>query len=146
MSEKPKAIFDTQVVLRAAINRRSLPARLFFDLRSNYDLLASPETIAEIEDVLSRPELRAKFNQLTDDTMRTIIAAFTNVIEVTITTDQAISRDPKDDIFLLLSAEAEASYIVTEDKDLLSLNNYKQTRILNCLDFLQALEQFDETE
>lgn len=70
--------------------------------------------------MLSRPELRAKFTQLTDDTVRIIVAAFTNVIEVTITTDQAISRDLKDDMFLLLAAEAEASYIVTEDKDLLS--------------------------
>ncbi len=66
MIEKPVVVLDTQVVLRAALNRRSLPAKVVFDLGGLYFLAMSPQTYAEAKDVLNRPDLRAKFSSLTE--------------------------------------------------------------------------------
>lgn len=62
MNEKPRVVIDTQVLLRAVINRRLLPAQLVYDLIDAYLLLVSEATIKEIEDVLNRPKVRANFN------------------------------------------------------------------------------------
>jgi hypothetical protein len=60
--------------LRAAINRKSLPAKLFYDYSDYYTLLLSSELRAEIDDVLHRPSVRTKFSQLTDEVVTAFLA------------------------------------------------------------------------
>ncbi|HEY5462165.1 MAG TPA: putative toxin-antitoxin system toxin component, PIN family [Hanamia sp.] len=45
-------------------------------------------------------------------------------------------RDPKDDKFLELAISANASCIITGDKDLLILNPFRNILILNAVDFI----------
>jgi putative PIN family toxin of toxin-antitoxin system len=45
-------------------------------------------------------------------------------------------RDPKDDKFLELAISANASCIITGDKDLLILNPFRNIPILNAVDFI----------
>ena len=52
---------------------------------------------------------------------------------------EAVSRDPKDDIFLACAKVSNAQYLVSEDKDLLVLNPYEGIQIINALEFLQIL-------
>ena len=47
-----------------------------------------------------------------------------------------VCRDPKDNHILALAHEADANFIVTGDKDLLVLENYKETKIVTPADFL----------
>ena len=47
-------------------------------------------------------------------------------------------RDPKDDKFLELAVNGEASLIVTGDADLLSLHPFQQIAILTPADYLQS--------
>lgn len=47
-----------------------------------------------------------------------------------------VCRDPKDNKFLELALLSGASCIVTGDKDLLILNPFRETAILNSTDFL----------
>ena len=46
-------------------------------------------------------------------------------------------RDPKDNKFLELAIAANASCIITGDKDLLILNPFRNIPILNAVDFLK---------
>ena len=48
----------------------------------------------------------------------------------------AICRDPKDNKFLELAISANASCIITADKDLLILHPFRGIPILNVVDFL----------
>jgi putative PIN family toxin of toxin-antitoxin system len=141
MSAKPTVVFDTQVLLRATINRKSLPARLFFDLRGTYHLAASTQTIAEAKDVLNRPVLREKFSALTDEAVAETLNLLANARQVILKEIAAASRDPKDDILLATALEAQAQYLVSEDNDLLVLDSYQGTRIINALDFLRVLQE-----
>jgi len=50
-----------------------------------------------------------------------------------------ISRDPDDDKFLACAKAVKAEYLVTEDKDLLVLQEYKGTRICQPAEFITLL-------
>ena len=47
-------------------------------------------------------------------------------------------RDPKDNKFLELAISADASCIITGDKDLLVLHPFRDIPILNAVDFLNS--------
>jgi uncharacterized protein len=141
-----KAVLDTQLFLRAAINSRSLPSRLLTDFNAAFRLVISPDIRAEIADVLSRPALRRKFEQLTEERVAEIDRIIENALWVNPAETPRVSRDPKDDMFLAAALESAASYLVSEDNDLLSLKMHGQTRIVNALDFLLALQTREGTE
>lgn len=88
-------------------------------------LCMSPEVLAEIRDVLTRPEHRTKFPALTPKAIDAFLARylravnwFPNVAEV-----YTVQRDPKDSKYVNLALAAEAPYLVTADHDLLDLMN-----------------------
>ncbi|MBZ0280009.1 MAG: putative toxin-antitoxin system toxin component, PIN family [Anaerolineae bacterium] len=137
---KIKAVIDTQIFLRAAINLKSLPGKLIFSMRGSYNLVASDAIKAEVQDVLYRPKIRDKFPHLTDEIAQIVLTAFEDAEIVEPANVPAISRDPKDDIFLACAKAASANYIVSEDKDLLVLNPYETIQIVNAIDFLRVLQ------
>lgn len=141
--QQPTVVIDTQIILRATLNERSLPGKLLFDLGYLYTLAISPAVRAEIADVLSRPKLRQKFPGLTDESTARVLAVLDAGLQITpeITPEitPAVSRDPKDDMFLALAVESKATYLVSEDNDLLVLDPYRGIRILTVVEFLQAL-------
>ncbi len=143
VSEKnsPIVVIDTQLLLRATLNAKSLPARMLFQMGGAYILAVSPDVRAEVQDVLTRPTLRAKFPQIKDEDVARTLAVLDAGVKVVPESVPAISRDPKDDKFLALAVESKAKYLVSEDKDLLVLNPYRQIKILNALDFIRELER-----
>lgn len=135
-----KAVVDTQIFLRAAINRKSLPAKILFDMSNRYQLVTSQSIVDEVRDVLFRPKLRIKFLHLTDEIANEVINLLTSAEMVTPEHVPAIARDPKDDVFLACAKAAEAAYIVSEDQDLLVLNPYDDIQIVNVSKFFSVLQ------
>jgi uncharacterized protein len=138
VSEKPRVVIDTQVLVRAAINRRSLPAQIVFDLVDTYILLMSEAMLQEAEDVLNRPKVRKKF-ELSDAVVQELIERLSRGERIEVDEVPAVSRDPKDDIFLACANVGQADYLVSEDNDLLVLNPYKTIQVVNVLDFLKVV-------
>jgi len=142
----PIIVIDTQLVLRATLNERSLPAKIFFNYGHLYILAVSPEIRAEVEDVLTRPSIRAKFTNIRDESVSRVLAVLDAGQQVAPEEVPAASRDPKDDIFLATAVVSGAQYLVSEDKDLLVLNPYQGIRILNALEFLNIIQPSPKTE
>src|SRR5690606_20919273 len=94
----------------------------------------SDEIVAEYVIVFSRE----KFNRWVK--METRIDFIENIISnsISINPAQTITacRDPKDDKYLSLAVSAQASCIITGDKDLLVLHPFDKIPILNPTDFL----------
>ena len=140
MSTLLRAIFDTNVFLRAWINPRSRCGRLLDEFAEDYELILSPAIIREILEVLHRPRLRAKFPQITQLDVARIISLFEGARVVEPEDVPPVSRDPADDKFLACAKLAKADYLVTEDKDLLVLEEYADSRICRPAEFIQLLE------
>jgi putative PIN family toxin of toxin-antitoxin system len=136
---RPIVVIDTQLLLRATLNPKSLPARVLFQMGDAYLLAVSPDVRAEVQDVLTRPKIRAKFPQMTDEAVAKTLAVLDAGLQISPDTVAAVSRDPKDDKFIALAVESKAAYLVSEDNDLLVLDPYRGIRILTALDFIQIL-------
>ena len=85
------------------------------------ELYVSPAILAEVQDVIGRPQIRAKFRQLTDDLVAEFIARIERIaVRVDeVGTGITLARDPKDEPYLNLAADCEADYLVSRDRDLL---------------------------
>ncbi|MGK9124352.1 putative toxin-antitoxin system toxin component, PIN family [Olivibacter sp. SA151] len=127
-------IFDTNTLLSALFNEDSTAGLALKRARISGTLLVSDEIVAEYGIVFSRE----KFNRWVK--METRIDFIENIISnsISINPAQTITacRDPKDDKYLSLAVSAQASCIITGDKDLLVLHPFDKIPILNPTDFL----------
>jgi putative PIN family toxin of toxin-antitoxin system len=136
-----RVVFDTVVLVRALINPHSIYGRIVFEHYRDYTLYVSPPMVAELLDVLQRPEISRKFRTLAGLDLRAVLdlVSQAEVIEPEIV---PVSRDPNDDMFLATARAAQAHYLVSEDNDLLSLGQYAGTAIVNGPTFLQVLKGY----
>ena len=133
-------VFDTVVFVRSLINPHGRWGRAVFDQVDSYTLFLSKPILAEILDVLSRPELTRKFRSLRGMDMARVIEILGQAQAVDVEAIPKASRDPKDDKFLATARAAGAEYLVSEDKDLLVLEEYEGVKIVDTLIFLRILE------
>ncbi|MDH4137414.1 MAG: putative toxin-antitoxin system toxin component, PIN family [Anaerolineae bacterium] len=135
-----RAVLDTNVFLRALINPHSRCGRLLDEFADDYALVLSPAIVREVLEVLHQPRLRAKFPQIAQLDMARIIGLFEQAQVVEPQNVTLLSRDPQDDKILACARSAGAEYLVTEDKDLLVLEEYEGTKICQPAEFIALLE------
>ena len=132
-----RVVLDTVAFVRAFINPQGSYARILTLSRSLFILVTSPEIVAETLEVLGRSSLRDRFAQITDDAvvdLKTILAAASYAV-----TEERIDacRDPDDNKVLECAAAASADYIVTGDKDLRDLDEFRHIKIRYADEFLR---------
>lgn len=54
---------------------------------------------------------------------------------VTVSSAVDVSRDPEDNFLLSLALDGKADFLITGDKDLLSLKKFESTEIITIADF-----------
>ena len=137
-----RAVFDTHCYLRAVLRIGGFYHRLVGP-DARYLACASLAIIEEIREVLTRPELVAKFPRLLDrsDELEDLLG------ELEVLADPPpvqVCRDPDDDKFIACALAAKADYLVTEDNDLLALNGYEGLRVVTPTEFLAAVGQTED--
>jgi putative PIN family toxin of toxin-antitoxin system len=85
------------------------------------ELFVSGDLLAEVRDVMGRPQIRAKFPALTDALVAAFIAMVGRIaVEVAgVPAEIRLARDEKDEPYLNLAVACQAHYLVTRDKDLI---------------------------
>jgi uncharacterized protein len=130
-----RLVFDTNVLVSAALVNGSVPHRAFLKARSEAILLSSEETLAEFRRVL----VLKKFDKYIERHLRE--ALFQEYAQqcavVLIPTPIRACRDPRDDKFLEAAVHGRADAIITGDLDLLALDPFRGVRILSCAAFLE---------
>jgi putative PIN family toxin of toxin-antitoxin system len=148
-TEPPRAVIDTVVYLQAALKPAG-PAFAALELvdAARIRLVASEETLEEVAEVLSRPRLRAKYPDLTDERRDQLLAVIRHVAEIVSAVPRTVllARDPDDESYLNLAVTSGARYLVTRDKDLLDLMGdaafvaqYPGLKILSPVELLREL-------
>lgn len=123
------------------ISPHASPAQIVAAWRvGRFTLLYSQEIYAEYTDVLQRAwidkRLRSVPNRVPDflEAVRILGEEVVGFVSV-----QGEIRDPFDEMFLRCAQLGQADYLVSADKDLLSLQAFKSTEILSQGDFLDIL-------
>ena len=136
MTSESRIILDTGVLVSAVLLPRSIPRQAVDLSFAQGIVLASADTIDELDEVLRRP----KFNRyLREEERLLFLAAFIRDAEVVnVTENLAECRDPKDNKFLELAVTGKASCIVSGDSDLLVLNPFRGVAILTPQEFISG--------
>ncbi|MBQ9685428.1 MAG: putative toxin-antitoxin system toxin component, PIN family [Oscillospiraceae bacterium] len=126
-----KIVIDTNVVA-SAIFFGGRPRQLLEELfRKHIDAVASPEILIEYPETFD--ELRKRYPDKPIRIPLLQIAASCKI--VTPTQNFHVCRDPDDDKFIDCAVEGKCIYIVSGDKDLLSLEKIKDVEIVTVSEF-----------
>ena len=127
-------VFDTNVVMSAALLAGSIPRQAFDKALDKGRVLISVSVLLELAEVLSRKKLNKYL--LEEERMRFLVVLLkeSELVEITVVVTDC--RDAKDNKFLELAVSGEADCIVSGDEDLLVLNPFRGIPILTPREFL----------
>jgi putative PIN family toxin of toxin-antitoxin system len=134
-----RLILDTTILLSALLSPLGAPAKLLDAWeRKRFTLVACDALIAELRDVAARPFFRARLRAGTAELLAAGLRDFSLFCRDL--PSGAIAPDPKDTYLLALAEASQANFLVTGDKELLSLQHYKSTRIIAPAAMIEALK------
>jgi len=154
--EKLRVVYDCNVLLVAAAKEKSASAACLWLARSGYvRLFISQDVLNELTDVLNRPKIRAAFASLTDELVGSFLNELREIGEFVHSVPKkfAYARDKDDEQYVNLSGAIDAHFLVSRDKDLLSLNTghsneckqfrqrFRPLKVIEPLDLLRHIAQ-----
>lgn len=141
-----RVVIDTCVLVTAGMSKRASNAHAVIQkgLLGEVELYASPETIAELKDVFSRP----KFTGLLDTVeAQNLLKNYLQKVKIVAIEKEFLDKvgdtckDPKDIPFLALADQNQCEFITSVDKKhLLSLVSYQGVKILRPVELVEELE------
>lgn len=133
-----RVVLDTSVLISALLFRGELSKFVELWKKGKIVPAISKETFQELRNVLEYP----KFS-LSQDEIKSIIEnevlPFFEVVEVK-KDIKGVCRDPEDDKFISCALSASVDYIVSGDKDLSDLKQYKTVKIIKASDFSKMFD------
>ena len=133
-----RTVIDTNIWIRRLLGSNSISARAADKALDESDVFISEPVVDELVDVLSREKWD---RYVSVDERQEFLDKFLRVTSpISVLSEIAECRDPKDDKFLALALDAEADYLITDDKDLLVLHPWRGIEILSSADFLAKFE------
>ncbi len=137
-----RVVLDTSVIVSGLLSPHGTPAKVIARwLNGDFTLLYTPAMYEELEDVLNRAWLVERLasvpNRIVDyleavAVLGELVMGYVNVVGQV--------RDPFDEMFLACARLGQADYIVSVDKDLLSLGDYEGAQIVTPAQLLAALD------
>jgi putative PIN family toxin of toxin-antitoxin system len=135
-----RVVLDTNTIL-SALFWSGLPGKVYQQARTaKYTLLTSSPLLMELELVLQRPKFQKHLDTkgvTLDDVIQDHRRIALQVKPQAVPQDAI--RDRKDRIVLGCALGGEADYIVSGDKDVLSLGRYEGISIVTSADFIAIL-------
>ena len=138
-------MLDSTVLVSAFL--RFIPGGASYDLirfadEGLFELCLCEEILAETAEALVRSKRNKRLYSYSDENVLEYCSALNQF--ATIVTDLPnikLVRDPADDKIVACALAADADYIVTRDKDLLSLGGHEGIRMITPERFLHLLRQ-----
>jgi len=127
-------VFDTNVLIPLILDA-SHSTRLFRRLRAaGHRVVASPAILDEVDSRLRTKASLRKWLGLPDETIEEFIKLLPTELVIVPGVVQVAGADPRDmtdDKIIAAAIEGSAAYIVTEDRDLLTVGIWKHILIVN---------------
>jgi len=133
-----RVVVDTNVLVSALV-RGGKPRTLVLKLLEDHSVLLCVEMLAELGDVLSRQKFEfVKKSQI--DTFLFVLVRRCEIVAVT-SHVEVVKADQDDNTVLATGHDGEAEYIVTGDKHLLALGQFRGIRIVKVAEMLDILSR-----
>lgn len=129
-----KILLDTNILFSALLRPGSVPARVLLHVAEHHTLVLCEKNLSELREIVRR-----KASNLLSDT-EVLIAELPFELVPAPENSQKLIRDPKDAPILNAAILADVDYIVSGDKDFLSMDMEHP----KCITAAQYLELFAE--
>ncbi|MBR8833838.1 MAG: putative toxin-antitoxin system toxin component, PIN family [Stigonema ocellatum SAG 48.90 = DSM 106950] len=138
--DRLRVVIDTNILVSSILINSSVPDLAFKKAKNLGIILFSDSTFQELQEIINR----SKFDKYVSLNIRTQLLAKLKLETESIKIDQIIKdcRDPKDDKFLEVAINGNATHIITGDKDLLELHPFRGVAILTPKQFLEIFSDF----
>ncbi len=133
-----KVVLDTNVLVSALIRTGKPRALLFEIVRGNLQLILSRDILEELTEVAADDKIRKYVEEEDVRKFLRLIGSTAKIVTVK-SRFKAVKDDPSDDLFLRTAYDGGADYIVSGDKHLLSLNEFRGIKILTVNEILDLL-------
>jgi len=134
MSEQARWVLDTNVLISRLLCPTGVAAKAVDHALARGVLLVSEATLEELVRVLNRPKFDA---YVTGEERRRFVEVLGGVARIIpIVRVIRACRDPKDDQFLEVALNGEATAIISGDRDLLVMDPFHGVRIISPTVFL----------
>ena len=132
-----RAVIDTNVFISSILFEGIAQQLIDCWKKAKFIFLLSKPILEEYIKVLSYP----KFDLLQDEIKEIIEEQLLPFVEVVVikSSVSVIKEDPFDNIFLSTALDGKADFIVSGDKHLLSLKEYRGIRIIELKNFLKKI-------
>lgn len=134
-----RAVIDTNILIRALIKPRGTVGPIISRLgKGDFILIYSAPMLDELIAKLALPRIHQKYRveEFEIEALVALIGARGEFVEPTRTI--RICRDPDDNMFIEAALAGNAKYIVTGDKDLLTLKKFETVRFVTPRTFLAS--------
>jgi len=135
-----RVVLDTNVLVSALLFRGELSKIVGLWQKGGIIPLILKETFNELRTVLGYPKVSLTQEER-DSIIENEILPYFEIVEA-VKEVKGVCRDPEDDKFISCAISASADYIVSRDKDLFDLKQYKSTKIVKASDFLKMVKDF----
>ena len=129
------AVVDTNVFVSALAGSRTCKRIIDLFRADTFELVISIDLISEIAAVLARPKF--DFDQSNIEKILRFLKY--KATKVSVTEKISVCRDPADNIILECAVSGKADFIVTGDKDLLTLKSFRKIPIVTPRKFLEII-------
>jgi putative PIN family toxin of toxin-antitoxin system len=131
---------DVNILASAALNEQGLPARVADTvIEGSMELVISDHIIEKLTEVLDRPYFQS---HLSPGGRSRILRALEQDLEPVKPDEsvQGVAPDNEDDLVLGTAVAAQADFLVTGDKALLAVREYRGVRIVTAEELLAEME------
>jgi len=134
MAAQYKIIIDTNLWISFLIGKRLSVLKLLLS-NSDFVVFICDELLVEIQNISDKQKIRKYIDNDDINDLFNIIDKCCQYIVINRKTILSALRDMNDLFLLLLADTVNADYILTGDKDLLTLQTHNQTKIVTYNDF-----------
>lgn len=141
IKSKMKVVLDTNIWLSAIFWKGEASKIIENCERNNILIIITEQILSEILDVLNKGEKFQKFinsrNQEIEDLIRTILKIA--ILKESKIKLEIVKEDPKDNIILEAALAGKVDYIISYDKHILNMLEFRRIKILNPKGFLKLI-------
>lgn len=136
MLKNPKITVDTNILISSFICVSAVAVKVI-DLAEEglYEIAVSEDIIKEFKKVA---KVKFEWNDEKNTAAESILRRLCTVVNPSVRV-KAVKQDPDDDRIIECALESKSGYIVTGDKHLLNLKEYKSIKILTPAQFINLM-------
>ena len=136
--QKMRVVLDTNVLVSALI-KAGKPRDLFLKLAKEEQIILSRTILEEFLEVTEDPKVAKYLNQQDVTVFLNVLGNTASIVHMK-SKFRAVKEDPDDDVIVRTAYDGKADYIVSGDRHLLALKEYKGIKIATIDEMLQVLD------